>query len=289
MSAANVAAFSAKAVTAGTTSKALVSHSIDRPADYTSRASNLDSDLLWSGIALACAFSYQVTGNAAHLDRAVLFWRASLDDFQTLGDRANCTVAASTYDWRNLWDGGLPRPAMFSAIAADNGYPMRWYGSNLSLVYDWLHDAPGVDAGLLAQTRTCLGAWLDNYTLRGYVRTQAGSNYHAGFAVGKTFAAIAFGGEGPDDHLWTETLRDLFGTELVGTALATSPSYGPLVGGDFDTWQYGPLSVAEYAAAARAVEEAGAPQPVMDAWVNALAVRHVYAQLRVEGRPTRGS
>jgi hypothetical protein len=50
-----------------------------------------------------------------------------------------------------------------------------------------------------------------------------------------------------------------------------------MVGGDWgEGWQYGPLSVAEYAAAARALEEAGAAQPEMDAWVNSLVVRYAH-------------
>jgi hypothetical protein len=292
MSPANASAFAAKAGTAGTSAKALVGRcqdSIDNPGSYSDRSANLDSDMLWSGVALACAFSYAATGSAAHLSRAIYYWRASLDDFRTLGDGSNCTAAASTYDWKNLWDGNLPRPPMFNSIAVDTGYPMRWYGPNLALVYDWLHDAPGVDASLLGQTRTCLTAWLDNYTLRGYNRAQPGSNYHAGFAVGKTLAAIAFGNEGTDGHLWTEVLHDLFEKQLVGSALSTAPSYGPLVGGDFDTWQYGPLSVAEYAVSARAMEEAGVAQPAMDAWVNGLALRHVYAQLPTPGREAVGN
>jgi hypothetical protein len=292
MTPANVSAFAAKAGASGTASRALVSRcqdSIDNPGDYVDRSRNLDDDLLWSGITLDCAFSWKVTGNAAHLTQAISFWRAALNDFQTLGDNDNCTVAASAYDWKNLWDGGIPRPQMFNSISADTGYPMRWYGPHLALVYDWLHDAVGVDASLLSQTRTCLTAWLDNYTLRGYNRSQPGSNYHAGFAVAKTLAAIAFGNEGTDDHLWTETVHDLFEGQMGGTALATTPSYGPLVGGDFDTWQYGPLSVAEYAVAARAIEEAGVPQPAMDAWVNSLAVRHVYAQLPTQGHEAVGN
>src|SRR5574342_405842 len=292
MSAANLSVLAAQAGTAGTSSKALVNRcqdSINNPGNYVDRSANLDSDVLWSGVARACAFSYRATGNAAHLGRAIYYWRAALDDYQTIGDGKNCTLAASSYDWRNLWNGEIPRPQMFNSIAADTGYPMRWYGPNLALAYDWLHDASGVDASLLGQTRTCLTAWIDNYTRRGYSRAQPGSNYHAGFAVAKTFAAIAFGGEGSDDHLWTEAVRDLFEGQLVGTALATAPSFGPLVGGDFDTWQYGPLSVAEYAVAARAVEEAGVPQPAMDAWVDSLALRHVYAQLPTPGLEAVGN
>jgi hypothetical protein len=53
---------------------------------------------------------------------------------------------------------------------------------------------------------------------------------------------------------------------------------GALVGGDWaEGWQYGPLSVLEYAVAARAAEENGASLPDMDAWTNSLAVRYIHA------------
>ena len=49
-------------------------------------------------------------------------------------------------------------------------------------------------------------------------------------------------------------------------------------GGDWgEGWQYGPLSVAEYAEAAAALESAGASLPQMDAWTNSLIVRQIYA------------
>src|SRR5262249_9932938 len=140
------------------------------------------------------------------------------------------------------------------------------------------HDAPGVDEALRTQTRLCLTAWIDNYTLRGYLRNEAGMNYNAGFVIGKTLAAIAIGTDGGDGHLWTETIHDVFAKMLGGRSLAASPP-GNMVGGDWGSWQYGPLSVAEYAAAARAMEEHGVPQPAMRAWIDSVVVRTVYGML----------
>src|SRR5205823_15102328 len=140
---------------------------------------------------------------------------------------------------------------------------MRWYGPEIALTYDWLYSASGVSATLLAQTRTCLTAWSDYYSAMGYHHDQAGANYNAGFVIGKTLSAIAIGNDGgADGHLWTETIDTVFNALIVGEGLAGSTQsplgtpVGPMVGGDWgEGWQYGPLSVLEYAAARLALDE----------------------------------
>lgn len=285
MSAANQAGFAAKAAMKGTEAASMIARcqaAIDKPSDYTARGGS-DGDT-WPGTALACAFGYAATGQSKYLAPALLYWKAALGDDQTIGDGRGCTQANSTYNWKS-WNGSSsPTPPILITITHDTGYPIRWYGPDIALTYDWLYNAPGVDDALRSQTRACLGAWIDYYSASGYHHDQAGANYNAGFVIGKTLAAIAIGNDGgADGHLWTETLHDVFTGLLVGKGLAGSAggvgaSAGVLVGGDWgEGWQYGPLSVAEYAAATRAVEEAGAPQPELDAWVNSLAVRYAHA------------
>ena len=46
---------------------------------------------------------------------------------------------------------------MIITVTHDTGYPMRWYGPDIALAYDWLYNAPGVTPALQAQTRVCLG------------------------------------------------------------------------------------------------------------------------------------
>jgi len=283
MSAANQAAFGAKAAASGTRAATMVANcqaAIDKPSNYTARG-GADGDT-WPGTALACAFAYVATSQSKYLAPALLYWKAALADDQNLGDGLGCTQANSTFNWKT-WNGSAPTPPILITITHDTGYPIRWYGPDLALVYDWLYNAPGVDDALRTQTRACLGAWIDYYTASGYHRDEAGANYNAGFVIGKTLAAIAIGNDGgADGHLWTETLRDVFAGTLVGEGLSGSTgsvgtAAGVMVGGDWgEGWQYGPLSVAEYAAAARALEEAGAAQPEMDAWVNSLAVRYAH-------------
>jgi MYXO-CTERM domain-containing protein len=286
MSAANVAAFATNAATKGTSAASMVARcqdAIDTPSDYTARG-GADGDT-WPGTALACAFAYTVTQQSKYLAPALTYWKASLQDDQMLGDGLGCTAAHAGDDWTG-WTGYPPAPPILITVTHDTGYPMRWYGPDVALVYDWLYGAPGVDDALRAQTRGCLGAWVDYYTKSGYHHDEAGANYNAGYVIGKTLASIAIGTDGgADGHLWTETLDDVFGKLLVGEGLAGSATgvgtpAGVMLGGDWgEGWQYGPLSVAEYAAAARAVEENGAALPEMDAWINSVIVRYVYGTL----------
>ncbi|HKA89887.1 MAG TPA: hypothetical protein VKE22_19635 [Haliangiales bacterium] len=280
---ASLAAAKANAARAGSASKAIVDRcqqTIDNPGSFVDRG-GADGDT-WPAAAVACAFAYLVTGNAAYAAQGIKYWNASLNDDQTLGDGAGCVAGVNT-SWQT-WNGNPPAPPVIVTVTHDTGYPMRWYGPYIALTYDWLHDAPGVDDALRAHARTCLIAWVDYYTQRGYHNDEAGANYNAGFVAGKTMAAVALGGDaGADgDRLWTETVDGVFGSLLVGQGLAgrTSPlgmPAGVLVGGDWgEGWQYGPLSVLEYAAAARVVEESGAPQPEMDEWTNAIIVRYIH-------------
>ena len=285
MGAARLAAYKANAQVSGTATKAMVAtcqETLDKPKDYAERG-GADGNA-WPGAAVACAFSYVATQNASFLTQAIQYWKASLNDDQTLGDGKGC-VADVNPDWQT-WaaSGSGAAPPVILTVTHDTGYPMRWYGPFVALVYDWLHDAPGVDEALRAHTRLCLTNWVDYYTQQGYHRDEPGANYNAGYVIGKTLTAIAFSGENGanGDRLWSETVDGVFGTLLIGDGLAGSQTpvgqpAGVLVGGDWgEGWQYGPLSVLEYAAAALAMEEAGAPLPEMDAWASSLIVRFMH-------------
>jgi hypothetical protein len=286
MTAAQQTAYAANVKIAGSASEAMVKScqdAIDTPKDFTDRGGS--DGYNWPGTAVACAFAYRATQNAMFLTTAIKYWNASLNDDQTLGDGLGCVAGANT-NWQSFVAGGnAPTPPIIITVTHDTGYPMRWYGPYIALAYDWLHDAPGVDATLLSHTRTCLSAWVDYYTMSGYHNEEAGSNYNAGYVIGKSLTAIALGGENgaTSDRIWTETVNDLFGTLLVGKGLlgSTDPvgmPAGVMAGGDWgEGWQYGPLSVLEYAAAASAMEAAGAPLPAMDAWANSLVVRYQQA------------
>lgn len=267
----------ANAAIAGTAIKKTIAacdDTLKNPGSYTQRG-GVDGST-WPGAAVDCAAAWQATGDAKYATQSIKYWRASLEDDQSLGDKLGCTVGAV-----GTWDGNGNPPAGLLTIVHDTGYPIRWYGPFISLTYDWMYSAPGVDEALRAQTRTCMGYWIDWYSKSGYHHDEAGANYNAGFVIGKTFAAIAMAGE-LAKPFWAETVDDVFGKLLVGQGLAglndpAAPA-GALVGGDWaEGWQYGPLSVYEYAMAARALEESGAALPAMDTWTSSLVLHLLYA------------
>jgi hypothetical protein len=244
MSSPELDAYRSDAATAGSPAERLVARcqsAINRGGPVGSRSAGDD---FWPGDAAACAFAYQLgPSNAAAKTHAILNWRAALDDVYTLGANDGCTVA-------NLAKAecveSTSRPACTEPVKGDTGYGMRWYGPFVALTYDWLHDAVAgtADDGLLAQTRGCLTIWMDNYDIHGYQRLSPGSNYHAGYMVGKVLSSIAIGADGGDGHLWTEVAQTLFPVSMVADGLAVGPPAGFLVGGDWGSWQYGPNSLA---------------------------------------------
>ena len=274
---ANLARAKTNAGTSGTASKAMVERCQSSIGSPPRDRGGADGDA-WPGTAVSCAFAYLTQQNAAYLTQAIKCWNASLNDDQTLGDGLGCTTAALA-----AWDGSSATAAV-ETITHDTGYPMRWYGPYIALTYDWLRDAPGVSEALRAQTRGCLTAWVEYYTRSGYHADEPGANYNAGYVAGKVLAAVAMGGEdgAAGDQLWTEAIDGVFGQLLIGEGLAGIDSplgspVGVMAGGDWgEGWQYGPLSVLEYAASARVAEENGASLPEMEAWTNSLIVRTIH-------------
>ena len=282
MSAEQRAAYAKNAGSKGTAAAKLVAvcqATIDKPSDFATRGGS-DGNT-WPAAAMSCAFAYRVTQDAKYLAPAITYLSAALGDDQKIGDKAGCVPGVNT-DWQK-WDGSAPAPPIILTVTHDTDYPMRWYGPDVALAYDWLSGVAGVDTALLSQARTCLGAWSDFYTVKGYHHDQAGANYNAGFIIGKTLTAIAIGNDGgADGHLWNEIVDTQFRKLLIDEGLAgatgeVGSKAGALVGGDWaEGWQYGPLSVLEYAVAARAIEENGGPLPEMEAWTNSLVVRYIH-------------
>ena len=147
---------------------------IDNPQYYVMRGGD-DADT-WPGSAVSCAFAYRIMQRMDYLQQAIMYLQASLSDDQTLGDGMACAPGVSTnwQAWAAAQDCTAP-PPILQTITHDTGYPMRWYGPDVALAYDWLNGAPGVSAALLSQTVTCLTAWLDYYSQYGYHNTEAGA------------------------------------------------------------------------------------------------------------------
>ena len=207
----------------------------------------------WAQYLQACLISWQATGSDGAARTAIRYFRALLDDLQVVGDGKGGDAAASR----------------------DSGYAIRALGPNAALAYDWLHDAPGVDAALLARARQRFKAWTDWYVQNGYRARSPGTNYNAGYFFAATLIAIAQGGEAGEDgtRLWRHVVDDLFEKDLM-----PSMSGGVLRGGDWgEGWQYGPLSIAEYALAARAVASYGVEIGPTGSWLKDIVIRHIHA------------
>ena len=209
----------------------------------------------WAYSSATCGLAWQLTGNAKYAAPAVTLFKAMLDDYVTIGDGA----------------GGD------TVVTHDTGYGMRFFGAYAGLAYDWLYDAPGVDDTVKAHARARFKAWNDWYATSGYLNDTPGSNYHAGYVFAKTIIAIAESGEdgATSAALWADVTDKMFPTDFIAKGLAPK---GALNGGDWpEGWQYGAMSVLDYALAARALEEQGVSFPAVRAWTDSLAVRYVHA------------
>jgi hypothetical protein len=198
----------------------------------------------------SCLVAWKAANDADDLTTAIQYWKVLLDDYHEVGDAA----------------GGD------DVVSHDSGYAMRTFAPYSALAYDWLHDAPGVDAALLSHARDRFAAWMNWYEEHGYLPHMPGANYQAGYVFAATLIAIAEGGEAgaTGDAHWA-TVRDILWGKDMKQALEAD---GVLGGGDWpEGWEYGSLSVAEYALAARALSENGLEVPGAGDWADALARR----------------
>ncbi len=208
----------------------------------------------WAGYLQNCLVAWAATGKASHADTAMIYFTAMLDDLDNVGDGKGGNNAARR----------------------DSGFAMRAMGPYTALAYDWLHDHPRMTEALRARARERFEAWTTWYLASGYRARSPSTNYHAGYLVGATFIAIAQNGEAGKygNDLWRLVRDDLWGTDM---ARALGPG-GSLDGGDWgEGWQYAPLSVAEYAIAARAMARLGAAPAGVREWLDAILRRHVHA------------
>jgi hypothetical protein len=227
---------------------------IARPSEYDSA---IYAGYGWAYAGASCAAAWQITKDTTFVAPGLRMFGALLDDNHKVGDGA----------------GGVP-----GAVSFDSGYPIRYFGAFVALLYDWYHDAPGVDA-YLTRAQDRMKGWVAWYDAHGYLKSAGGSNYEAGYLFAKTLIGIAALGEddGSAASFWSDVVDMKFPKEIIGTALAPK---GPLASGDWaEGWEYGALGSLEYALAARAIEEQGVALPPLHAWADALAVHYHYALL----------
>jgi hypothetical protein len=218
------------------------------PAEYA-RDGYMGLD--WARSLQTCLVAWRATGEDRHADTALVYFRALLDDRTTIGDGKGGDESARR----------------------DSGYAIRALGPYTAIAYDWLHAR--IDEPLRARARQRFAAWTRWYTRHGYRAHDPGNNYHAGYVAAATLIAVAQGGEAGEDgaRLWREVVERTFGAELLPAARD-----GVLAGGDWgEGWQYGPLSVANYAMAARAIAPHGIDVASMGRWLEEVFVRHAHA------------
>lgn len=207
----------------------------------------------WAQQLQACLIAWRATDRDSHARTALVYFQALLDDLDTVGDGKGGDAAARR----------------------DSGYAMRALGPYTALAYDWLHDHPLMTEALRAHARGRFKAWTDWYLANGYRARSPGTNYNAGWVFAATLISVAQGGEAGADgaRLW----RLVSGT-LLQQDLLPALSRGVLRGGDWsEGWQYGPLGVASYALALRAVQPFGIDVAPSRDWLRDIVQRHVYA------------
>jgi hypothetical protein len=208
------------------------------------------------GSLLQCLITYKATGSAGAKAAAFKYFDALLDDKDAVDD--------------NL--GGD------TVVQHDTGYFVRSFAPYSALAYDWLHDEPEMTPALRTKALGRFKAWTEWYRSSGYSNDKPGTNYHAGWVFAATLIAVAEAGDAGADGeaLWSYVVDTVWGSHMA-RALDTG---GVLRDGEWlEGWQYGPLSVAEYAVAARALRERGITAPGLDSWLSSVLLRFDYAML----------
>lgn len=233
-----------------------VSRAVSRCTEIRKRPKDYERDLYmgldWAGHLQNCLVAWAATGKDEHADTARKYFVAMLDDLAVVGDGQGGNTAAHR----------------------DSGFAIRAMGPYTALAYDWLHDR--LTEAERARARERFEAWTSWYLAKGYRARSPSTNYHAGYLIAVTFIAIAQNGEAgkAGNDLWRLVRDDLWGRDMAG---AMEPG-GVLDGGDWgEGWQYGPLSVAEYALAARVMAQQGVRSERIQQWLDAVVVRHVHA------------
>ena len=215
----------------------------------------------WAKTLQACLVAWAATDKLEYESMSLRFFRALLDDLQQVGDGK----------------GGD------KSTQRDDGYAIRNLGPYTALAYDWLHDAPGMTPQLRQHARERWAAWLDWWDDKGYRHRGPATNYEAGYLLASTMIAIAQGGEASEQagpKRWAYLVDELWGKDM-SSVLASG---GLLDGGDWpEGWQYGPLAVAEYALAARAIAQQGVTVDGISPWLSSMLRRHVYGLTPKDG------
>jgi hypothetical protein len=207
----------------------------------------------WAEAVADAALVWHGTGDTRYAEGAIRYLRALLDDRLILGDAK----------------GGK------DVVTHDSGYGIRTFGAYSALGYDWLRDAPGMDARLKAHALERLDQWLTWYASEGYLRDKPTANYYWGYLTTLSFAGLAASGESPKADDWLKRARDALAESVLPTFR------DELVGGGWpEGWQYGEYTTMEIALVCRAFKT-GAGLDIVSRlpWLSQLVTHHVHALL----------
>lgn len=235
-----------------------VARSVARCDQIGNNTKEFDRDgymgLDWCHHLQACLVAYAATGKEHHAATAMRYFTAMIDDLVQVGDGKGGDQAA----WR------------------DSGYSIRALGPYTALAYDWLHDHKLMTEALRKRARQRFASWTGWYVEKGYRARSPATNYQAGYLMAATLIAVAQAGEAGEAGaaLWRHVVNDLWRKDMTQAFAAG----GVLDGGDWaEGWQYGPLSVAEYAVTLRVMRDLGVELAAARTWPVDVLRRHVYA------------
>jgi hypothetical protein len=207
----------------------------------------------WAEAVANLSLAWHATGDARYADGAILYLRALLDDRFHVGDK----------------QGGK------DVVTHDSGYGIRTFGAYSALGYDWLRDAPRMDAPLKAHVLERLEQWLGWYGSDGYLRDRPIANYFWGYLTTLSFAGLAASGESPNADGWLRRARDALAESVLPTFR------DELSGGGWpEGWQYGEYTTVEIALVARAFRTgAGVDVAGKLPWLSQTVTYHTHALL----------
>jgi hypothetical protein len=207
----------------------------------------------WADAVANLSLAWHATRDERYAQAALRYVRALLDDQLVIGDAK----------------GGK------DVVTHDSGYGIRTFGAYSALGYDWLRDAPGMDASLRAHILERLDQWLTWYGQDGYLRDHPIANYYWGYLTTLSFAGLAASGDSAAADGWRRQAQ----AALADTVL---PAFrDQLDGGGWpEGWQYGEYTTLEVALVARAFATAAGVDVVRKLpWLSATVTHHVHALL----------
>ena len=207
----------------------------------------------WADAVAATALLWHATADERYAAASLRYLKALLDDRLVVGDGK----------------GGA------DVVSHDSGYGMRTFGAYSALAYDWLRNAPGMNAQLQSHVRERLGQWIGWYQKDGYLRDRPIANYYWGYLTALSFGGMAAAGDDQAADGWLKTAR----SELANQVL---PAFrDDLRGGGWpEGWQYGEYTTLEVALVARAFRDSFNVDVASKLpWLAQTVTHHVHALL----------